>query len=431
MGSGLIGFLVLFALLFLGVPIAFGLVIVGFAGFAMLNGLEPALAMVGQITFTTVLNEDMSVIPLFVLMGGFITLSRLSDDLYDAANALLGRFRGGLAMATVLACAGFASVCGSSFATVATISKVAMPPMRRYRYADSLATGSIASGSTLGIMIPPSVPLLIYGILTRTDVGVLFIAGVLPGLLGGLLYIAAIVCVTWRNPDAGPPGQKASRKQVFDALRGVWAVATLFVCIIGGIYLGVFTANEAAGIGAAGGLVFALARKSVTWSGLIATLVDSAKTTGIIFFVLIGALMFGNFIDIVRLPQGLTEWIGSSGLAPLAVILAILAIYLVLGCVLDSMSMLLLTVPLFYPIVQGLGFSLVWFGILVVTMIEISLITPPVGLNVFVLKSLVPDVSTGTIFRGVVPFVSADMVRVALLVLFPGIALLLPRLMGS
>ncbi len=427
---GSIGFVALFALLFLGAPIAFGLLLVGFIGFAVLQGLDPALSMVGQIAFTTVLNEELSVIPLFILMGGFVAVSRLSDDLYAAANAFLGHLRGGLAMATVLACAGFASVCGSSFATAATMCKVALPPMRKYGYADTLAAGSIASGATLGIMIPPSVPMLIYGIITRTDVGKLFIAGILPGLLGTALYMSSVYAVTQRNPGLGPPGTRSSAAQRWRALSHIWAVVALFVFIIGGIYVGIFTPTEAAGVGASAGFVYALWRRSLSWRGLLGVLLDSARTTATIFFLLIGAFVYSNFIDIAGVPKELARWISDATLAPVVVIVIIIAIYIVLGCILDSMSMMFLTVPLFFPIVAGLGYDLIWFGIIVVTMIEISLITPPVGLNVFVLHHVQPDISTPTIFRGVMPFVAADIVRVSLLVLFPSIALVLPRLMG-
>ena len=424
-----IAFVVLFALLFLGVPIAFGLVAVGFVGFALLQGLNPALHMVGQLAFSTAMNEELSVIPLFVLMGAFIAASRLSDDLYAAANALLGHLRGGLAMATVVACAGFASVCGSSFATAATMAKVALPPMRRLGYADSLAAGAIASGATLGIMIPPSVPLLLYGIMTRTDISKLFIAGILPGLLGALLYLGAVAYTTWRNPQLGPPGARSNARERLAALGRVWAVVALFLFIIGGIYAGWFTPTEAAGIGAFAAFLFALARRALRWRRLVEVLLESAGTTATILILLIGALIFSNFIDLAGVPRTLASWIGQGSLAPVMVIVLIIVIYLILGCILDSMSMMFLTVPVFFPVVAALGYDLVWFGIIVITMIEISLITPPVGLNVFVLHSVSPDISTPTIFRGVMPFVAADVVRVSLLVAFPAIALFLPRLM--
>jgi C4-dicarboxylate transporter, DctM subunit len=424
-----VAFVVLFALLFLGVPIAFGLLAVGFVGFGLLQGFTPALHMVGQLAFSTGMNEELSVIPLFVLMGAFIAASRLSDDLYAAANALLGHLRGGLAMATVVACAGFASVCGSSFATAATMAKVALPPMRRFRYGDSLAAGAIASGATLGIMIPPSVPLLLYGIMTRTDISKLFIAGILPGLLGALLYLGAVSCATWRDPTLGPPGERSGARARLAAFGRVWAVLALFVFIIGGIYAGWFTPTEAAGVGAFAAFVFALTRRSLSWKGLFEVLLESAATTATILILLIGALVFSNFIDLAGVPRTLAGWVSAGALPPVAVIVAIIAIYLVLGCILDSMSMMFLTVPVFYPVVAALGYDLIWFGIIVVTVIEISLITPPIGLNVFVLHQVQRDIPVGTIFRGVMPFVTADVVRVALLVAFPVIALYLPGFM--
>ena len=426
-----IGIAFKFLLLFVGVPIAFGLTLVGFLGFGILQGFQPALAMVGQIVFTTVLNEEMSVIPLFILMGAFITLSRLSDELYTAANAMLGHFRGGLAMATVLACAGFSSLSGSSLATAATMSKVALPPMRRYGYSTSLASASIVAGATLDIMIPPSVPMILYGIMTRTDISALFIAGLLPGALGTLLYLCAIYYVTWRNPQAGPRGERFGARERFRSLGRVWSVLALFLFIIGGLYAGAFTPTEAAGIGAFCGFVFAAVRRAITWQGLLAVLIEAGKTTASILFLLIGALIFSNFIDIAGAPRDLANWIQAAQLSPIQVIVLLVAVYLVLGCILDSMSMLFLTVPLFSPIVAGMGFDLVWFGIIVITMIEISLIMPPAGLNVFVLHQVNPDIPTRIIFRGVLPFIAADVVRVSLLVAFPSIALVLPRLMGA
>jgi tripartite ATP-independent transporter DctM subunit len=424
-----LAFVALFALLLLGVPIAFGLLAIGFAGFGLLQGWVPALHMVGQLAFSTALNEELSVIPLFVLMGAFVGASRLSDDLYAAANALLGHLRGGLAMATVVACAGFSSVCGSSFATAATMAKVALPPMRRFGYADSLAAGAIVSGATLGIMIPPSVPLLLYGIMTRTDISKLFVAGILPGLLGALLYLGAVAYATWRKPALGPPGERASAQERLAALRRVWAVLALFLFIIGGIYAGWFTPTEAAGIGAFAAFLFAVMRRSLGWRKLVTLLIDSASTTAVILILLMGALIFSNFIDIAGVPRAIAAWVGTGLLAPVLVLVLIIAIYLVLGCVLDSMSMLFLTVPVFFPVVAALGYDLVWFGIIVVTVIEISLITPPIGLNVFVLNSVQRDIPTPVIFRGVVPFVMADVVRIALLIVFPAIALALPGLM--
>jgi tripartite ATP-independent transporter DctM subunit len=301
--------------------------------------------------------------------------------------------------------------------------------MRRFGYADSLAAGAIASGATLGIMIPPSVPLLLYGIMTRTDISKLFIAGIVPGLLGGLLYLGAVALATWRNPRLGPPGERSGARERVAALARVWAVVALFVFIIGGIYAGWFTPTEAAGIGAFVAFLLALARRGLGWRKLGELLLESAATTATILVLLIGALIFSNFIDIAGVPRAIAAWVGEGALAPVMVIVLIIAIYLVLGCILDSMSMMFLTVPVFYPVVAALGYDLVWFGIIVVTVIEISLITPPIGLNVFVLHQVQRDIPAPVIFRGVLPFVGADLIRVALLVAFPAIALVLPSLM--
>jgi tripartite ATP-independent transporter DctM subunit len=301
--------------------------------------------------------------------------------------------------------------------------------MRRFGYADSLAAGSIASGATLGIMIPPSVPLLLYGFMTRTDISKLFIAGILPGLLGALLYLGAVAWTTARNPALGPRGERSNARQRLAAVGRVWAVAALFLFIIGGIYAGWFTPTEAAGIGAFAAFLFALARRTLGWRSLVEVLLESASTTATIIMLLIGALIFSNFVDIAGVPRSIAGWVSDGALAPVLVIAFIIVIYLVLGCILDSMSMMFLTVPVFYPVIAGLGYDLVWFGIIVVTVIEISLITPPIGLNVFVLRQVQRDIPTPVIFRGVMPFVAADIVRVSLLVAFPAIALVLPALM--
>ncbi|SDG78872.1 TRAP transporter large permease [Roseospirillum parvum] len=425
-----LGLIAVLVLMFLGLPIAFAMGLVGVVGVAlMLGNITPALHMIGQITFDTVLSYDLSVVPLFVLMGNFVTRAGMSDQLYAAAYAWLGRFRGGLAMSTIAACAGFSSVCGSSLATAATMARVAMPPMRRYGYHPSLATGSIAAGGSLGILIPPSVVLVLYGLMTSTDIGKLFVAGVLPGLLGALGYMAAIAVLTWRRPELGPPGEAFSLPQALAATRGVAGIGALFVIVVGGIYGGLFTPTEAAGIGASGAFLFALARRRLTLAGLVEVLKDSVITTAMLFSILIGALLFANFINLAGLPTALGGWVENSGLPPLAVLALILVVYVALGAVLESMSMILLTVPIFFPLVAGMGFDLIWFGIIVVVITEISLITPPVGMNVFVLRAVLPTVPTGTVFKGIVPFLLADLVRLVLLVLVPGIVLALPAMM--
>lgn len=440
MTEALIGFAILLALIILiRVPIAFAMGLTGFFGFAVLQGLgfdsfmdfrwTGPLSMASNRVIDTAQEYGLSVIPLFILMGNLVTKSGLSQELYQASNAFLGHRRGGLSMATVVACGGFSAICGSSLATSATMAKVAMPPMRKFGYADSLATASIAAGGTLGILIPPSVILVIYGLLTESSIRELFAAGFLPGLLGILLYLGAVRFVVWRDPSSGPRGEKMSWSERWDALRGVWGVLILFTVVMGGIYLGVFTPTEAAGVGAGGAFVIALARRSLSFGDLFNALTDTGRTSAMLFTVLIGALIFSDFINRAGLPDELLTLVTSLDIGPMGVILVILAIYIVLGMVFESLSMMLLTVPIFYPLVQSLGFDLVWFGIVVVVVTEISLITPPVGMNVFVLSAVLRDVNPATIFKGVTPFWCADIVRLALIVFIPAISLILPELL--
>jgi len=426
MTEALIGMAVLLFLAFLRIPIAFVMIIVGFAGMAWVLNPVGALYNVGQTAYNAAINYELSVVPLFVLMGNFVARARLASELYNASNAFLGHRKGGLAMATVVACGGFSAICGSSLATAATMSKVAMPSMRKFNYSDTLATGSIAAGGTLGILIPPSVILVIYGILTQESIGELFAAGVIPGLIGILFYLFAVRWVTWRNPAAGPAAERQDWPARWRALSKVWGVLLLFAIVMGGIYGGVFSPTEAAGIGALGAFLFALVRGALTWRVLYEILLESVETTAMLFTVLIGALLFANFINYTDFPQALLSFAQQFADTPYLVILAILLIYVLLGCVFESLSMILLTVPIFFPLVRDLGFDPIWFGIVVVIVTEISLITPPVGMNVFVLRGVLPDVKTGTIFRGVTPFWVADLFRLALIVAVPALSLWLP-----
>lgn len=430
MTEALIGFAAMLGLIFLRVPVAFSMALVGFVGVGVMRNWPSAYAMTGAVVRESGFQYLLSVLPLFILMGNFITRARLSKELYSAAYAFLGHRKGGLAMSTVVACGGFGAVCGSSLATAATMSKVAYPEMRRLGYSRELASGSIAAGGTLGILIPPSVVMVVYAILTEQSIGKMFAAGILPGLLAVGCYLLAVRWTIWRNPQSGPPGERMGWPERFRALRDVWGVLALFALVMGGIYGGVFSSTEAAGIGACGAFLFALLRRRLTWQVLSEVLVESARTTGMLFMVLIGALLFASFINFTSLPGDLQDWVQRFNIDPMIVILLICAIYIVLGAVLESMSMVLLTVPIFYPLVQHLGFDLIWFGIIVVVVTEISFITPPVGMNVMVLKSLLPDVSMTTLYRGVIPFVAADVVRLAVLLAFPVISLLLPRYLG-
>ena len=425
-----IGFAAMLLLIFLQVPMAYAMGLVGLAGTALMRNWPSAYAMAGSVVYESGFQYMLSVVPLFVLMGNFITQARLSKELYAAAYAFLGHRRGGLAMSTIVACGGFGAVCGSSLATAATMSKVAYPEMRRLGYSPALATGSIAAGGTLGILIPPSVVMVVYCILTEQSIGKMFAAGILPGLLAIGCYMLGVQWTIWRKPEAGPPGERYSWPQRLQALRDVWGVLVLFAIVMGGIYGGVFTSTEAAGIGACGGFVFALARGRLSWRVLSEVLVESARTTGMLFMILIGALIFANFINFTTLPADLKHYVQYFDLSPLAVIVAICGLYILLGCVLESMSMILLTVPVFYPLVQHLGFDLIWFGIIVVVVTEISFITPPVGMNVIVLRGLLPEVPIRTMFAGVMPFVVADFFRLGVLIAFPVISTLLPRYLG-
>jgi C4-dicarboxylate transporter DctM subunit len=425
----LLGLGAMLVLMFARVPIALAMGLVGYAGLGLLRGWPSATASLTSSVFETALSYQLSVLPLFILMGNFVARARISEEIFRAAYAFFGHIRGGLAMATIVACAGFGAICGSSIATAATFAKVAYPSMRRFRYSDALSTGAIAAGGTLGILIPPSTIMVIYGILTETNIGKLFLAGVLPGLLATVLLCCAVVYMVWRDPQAGPPAERASWRDRWSALRGVWGALVLFLVVMGGIYGGVFTATEGASIGAFGGFLFALFRRTLTWRTLVEILTDSAVTTAMLFAVLIGAMVFSNFANFTAMPGGLRDFVTSVNISPIWVIVAICIIYVILGTAMEELSMVLLTLPIFFPLIVHLGFDPVWFGIIVIVVIEIGLISPPVGMNLFVIRTLLPGVPTATLFRGVMPFLVADCVRLALLVAFPAVSLYLPRLM--
>ena len=429
MTEAVLGFLAVFVMAFLRIPLAVAMTIAGVAGLGLMRGWTPALAGVSQVVFETGFAYVLSVIPLFVLMGNFVARAGMARELFQAANAFVGHRRGGLAMASIIASGGFGSICGSSIATAATMSRVAYPEMRKHGYSDALATGAIASGGTLGILIPPSTVLVIYGIITETNIGKLFVAGILPGVLAIALLCLAVVFVIWRDPLAGPPAERQPWGARLRAVRNIWGVALLFVLVIGGIYGGVFTATEGAGVGAAGAFMFALLRGSLTPRLLMEILVESARTTAMLFTILIAAMIFTNFINFTSMPADLKAFVLQFSPHPIMVVVVMMGIYLMLGMVMEELAIVLLTIPVFFPIVMGLGFDPVWFGILIVTVVEIGLISPPVGLNLFVINSLLKDVKLGTIYRGVWPFVAADVVRLGVLIAVPAIALWLPSFM--
>ena len=424
-----IGIALLLAIMLAGVPVAFALMLVGLGGVASIIGVEASLSLLAQTYFDNARNYSLSVLPLFLMMGNFVMQAGIAEDLYRSAHAWLRHRRGGLAMATVVACGGFSSVCGSSLATAATMARIALPSMRRYGYPDGLATASIAAGGTLGILIPPSVILVFYGIIAGQDIGKLFLAGVIPGLIGVVGYMVAVrVSIHLRNIDL-PVEPRLPLGERFRALTGVLGALVLFAFVMGGIYLGVFTVTEAAGCGAAGAFLLTLLRGRLTARETFGTLFETAKMTAVMFFILFGALTFANYVNLSGMTRDLQAALALVGDNPLAVIAVMFLIYLVLGCVLESLSMIVLTVPIFYPVAQAAGFDLIWFGIFVVVATEISYITPPIGMNAFVLRSVVKGLDVATVFRGLLPFVALDIVRVALLVAIPALALFLPGLM--
>jgi C4-dicarboxylate transporter, DctM subunit len=427
--EALIGFACIFGLALLRVPLAFAMGLVGVAGIGLTRGWQPALASTAQVVYETGFAYTLSVIPLFILMGNFVARAGLAHELFHAAYAFIGHLRGGLAHATILACAGFGAVCGSSIATAATMSKVAYPSMKKLGYSASLSTGVMAAGGTLGIMIPPSTIMVIYGIVTETHIGKLFAAGVIPGLLTALMLMGAVVVMTSRDSTHAPAGERTSWPARWAALRGIWGVVLLMLVVLGGIYGGVFTATEGAGIGAAGSFFFALARRRLGWRILLDVLVESARTTAMLFTLLIAATIFANFVNFTTMPGDLKEWITHLGLSPVMIVTAMMLIYVVLGTVMEELTMVLLTIPLFFPIVTALGFDPVWFGVLIVMVVQIGLISPPVGMNLFVINSLLPGVGLGQIFRGCWPFVGVLVTVLGLLIAFPQISLWLPSLM--
>lgn len=424
------GFVLLFVLMLLRVPVGIAMGLVGVGGFGYLVGWGPALKLLAQSPIRTATDAGFAVIPMFLLMGALASTSGMSRELFRAANSFLGHLRGGLGIATIAACGGFAAICGSSVATAATFSAVAYPEMRRFGYPESFATGVIAAGGTLGIMIPPSVVLAIYGIITQQDVGRLFIAGILPGVLAVAMYMSTISLIGRLRPGFLPAGQRAPWRERFAALRSIWAVTLLFVFVIGGLYGGLFTATEAAAMGAGGAFIIAVVRRKLTRADLARCLVESLRTTAAVFTILIGALLFGYFLTITQTPQKVTEILTGLGLGRYGVLVLIMLMYLVLGCLMDAMAMIILTIPIIFPVIVALGFDPLWFGVIIVMTVELGLIHPPVGMNVFVIKSVIKDVKLSTIFKGVLPFVATDILRLAVLIIFPVIATWLPDRMN-
>jgi tripartite ATP-independent transporter DctM subunit len=425
----IIGFLVLFALMLLRVPVGMAMGLVGVTGFGYIVGGAPTLKMIGQTSMRTVTDYTFGVIPMFLLMGAFVTVSGMSRELFRAANTWLGHLRGGLGFATILACGGFAAISGSSVATAATFSTVAYPEMRRYNYPQSFACGVVAAGGSLGAMLPPSTVLAVYGIITEQDIGKLFVAGILPGLLAISMYITTIVLMGWLRPGFLPSGTRATWKQRFESMREVWAPLLLFVFVIGGLYGGLFTPTEAGGMGAGGAFLIGVLRGRLSRKDIRASLLQATRTAAAVFTVLIGALLFGYFLTVTQTPQKVTLFLTSLGLGRYGVLALIMLMYLLLGCLMDALAMVILTVPIMFPVILHLGFDPIWFGVIIVMTVELGLIHPPVGMIVFVIKSVVHDVDFLTIFKGVLPFILTDLLRLAILIAFPMIALFLPSRM--
>src|SRR6201992_1694891 len=409
-----IGFVSLFGLMLLRVPVGMAMGLVGVCGFGYLVNFNAALKLVGQTSMRTVTDYTFGVIPMFLLMGTFVSNSGMSRELFRAANGFVGHLRGGLGIATVAACGGFAAISGSSVATAATFSAVAYPEMRRFGYPQSFSTGVIAAGGTLGAMLPPSTVLAVYGIITEQDIGKLFMAGIIPGLLAMTMYMITIGLIGYLRPGFLPSGTQTSWRESFAALKDIWAPVLLFIFVIGGLYglpyLPRFTPTEAGGVGATGafligGFTGPLSRPDMRQAPLQAT-----RTAAAVFTVLIGALLFGYFLTITQTPQKVTEFLTSLGVGSYGVLALIMLMYLVLGCLMDAMAMIILTVPIIFPVIKTMGFDPIWFGVIIVMTVELGLIHPPVGMNVFVIKSVVKDVSFSTIFKGVIPFILTDLV---------------------
>jgi tripartite ATP-independent transporter DctM subunit len=430
-----LGFAAMLALIAVRMPVGLSMLVTGAAGYVYLSGWGPFLAYMKTNPYYQFANYTLSVIPLFILMGALAERSGLSTALFRAAEAFAGRMRGGLAMAVIWACTAFGAICGSSVATTATFGRAALPELQRYRYDPGFATGTIAAGGTLGILIPPSVILVVYAITTEQNIAKLFKAALIPGLLAALFYCLAIAWVVRRRPELAPPASVHVGSRI-GALAAVWPVLVVAVVVVGGIYGGVFTPTEGAAFGAVAMLLVGLGQRALGLRGILDSLRQTAETSAMIFIILLGSEVFNAFLALSRLPDAAAGWVGGSGLSPYAIMVSLLVFYVLLGAVMDELAMILLTLPVFFPIVQALDFGLapdevaIWFGILVVIVVGIGLTAPPIGLNVFVVSSIARTVPIAQTYRGVLPFIFMDLVRLALVVAFPGLALWLVRLLG-
>lgn len=425
---GIIGIVVLIAIFLLRMPVGFAMAAVGLVGFSYLVSPEAGLSIVARDVFHTFSSYSLTVIPMFVLMGSIAFASGMSRRLYDAGYSLVGRLRGGLAMATVVGCAGFAAICGSTNATAAAMGRVSLPEMKRYNYADSLATGSVAAAGSLGILIPPSTIFIIYGIMTEQSIGKLFVAGVFPGLLLAILFVIVVALVCWRDPSLAPTGAATNWKEKIAGLTGISEMLVLFGLVIGGLFLGWFSPTQAGGAGAAGALLIGLVRRQLTWQGFLGAVKDALRITCMVMIIITGAVVFGHFMAVAKIPLILAAWVVGLPLPPVAIMGVIVLIYLLGGCFMDALALITLTIPIFYPAVLALGFDPIWFGVIIVLVTEMGVITPPVGVNVYVIKGIAEGVPLETIFKGILPFLGALAVAIGILMAFPQIATYLPSL---
>ena len=426
--TGIVGIALLLVLLLLRMPVAFSMTFVGVAGFAYLAGSEPALGLLAQDIFDTFSSYPLSVIPLFILMGSFAFASGISKRLYNTTYAWVGQLRGGLTIATVLACSGFAAICGSTAATAATMGKIALPEMKKYGYSNMLATGTIAAAGTLGILIPPSTILIVYGILTEESIGKLFVAGLLPGLILSLLFVAVVAIMCTRNPKLGPAGAPTTWREKLKATKGIIEAVILFALTIGGLFLGWFSPTQAGAIGAGGALLIGLFRRQLSWKSFIESGKDGLRTSCMVLFIITGATVFGHFMAVTTIPFMLADWVGSLPIPTMAIMGVIILIYFIGGFFMDSMALVVVTIPIFFPLVMKLNFDPIWFGVIIVLVAEMGVITPPVGVNVFVIKGIAPDIPLETIFKGIIPFLVALVLFTIVLIAFPQIATFLPSL---
>jgi tripartite ATP-independent transporter DctM subunit len=426
-----IGFAVLLALIFLGVYIAFAMMVVGFVGMIYLAGLNAGFHLLSTVPYTVASEYNLSVVPFFVLMGHLCAVAGISQDLYKTAYIWLGQLRGGLAIGTIGGCAGFAAVSGDSMGTAAVMGAAALPEMKKYHYKPSLATGCVAAGGTLGILIPPSIAFIIYGIITDQSIAKLFMAGILPGILLAALFALAVVIQAFFDPEVAPPGPSTTWKEKIGSLRNTWSTILIFALVIGGIYVGVFTPTEAGAIGASGALTIGLINRQLTWSKLIDALLATGRTVSMLFLLLFGAMILGYFMAASEAPLKISEAISNLPLSKYLLLTAVLLVYVFLGCVMNILPAVIITLPIFFPAINGLGFDPIWFGVVLVIIMEMGMISPPVGMNVFVIQGIAKDVPLADIYRGVLPFVLAMVVSVIILTIFPQIALILPNTMGK